>query len=311
MSDKDFSIAIKEKAIEIGFSACGITDAEPFFAEKEPIVTQWLAKNYHVELNYLERNLDKRLQPKLLFEGTQSIIVVLLNYHNPSYFLNKKSDYTFSQYAVGMDYHKVIKDKLRLLADFIATKYPHSKNRSFVDSAPVLEKHLAYKVGLGTIGKNTLLLSSKGSYFFIGEIFTDIPLSYDSPLQEDYCLSCNRCIEACPTQALAKEYCLDAGKCIAYQTIEDNSQIPKEIADKMGMQVYGCDICQQVCPKNRQAEPTTIKEFAIKEEFLQWDNHSWENLNETDFQFSFFDSPICRIGFSKLKQNIETVKCKK
>ena len=308
MSDKDFSIAIKEKAIEIGFSACGISDAEPFSAEKEPIISKWLAQNQHAGLNYLERNLDKRLQPKLLFEGTQSIIVVLLNYHNPNYFLHKKSDYIFSQYAVGMDYHKVVKDKLRLLTDFVTTKYPQSKNRSFVDSAPVLEKHLAYKAGLGTIGKNSLLLSPKGSYFFIGEIFTDIPLAYDSPLQEDYCLACNRCIEACPTQALAKDYCLDAGKCIAYQTIEDKFAIAEDVADKMGNHVYGCDICQQACPKNRQAEPTNVKEFAIKKEFLQWKNHAWENLNETAFQSSFHDSAVYRIGLSKLKQNIETVK---
>ena len=302
----DFSQAIKEKAIEIGFSACGITDAESLSEEKKSFFSQWLAKNHHASLGYLERNQDKRLQPKLLFEGTQSIIVVLLNYHNPHYFTHKKSDYIFSQYALGMDYHKVMKDKLQLLTDFIVATYPQSKNRSFVDSAPVLEKHLAYKAGLGSIGKNSLLLTPKGSYFFIGEIFTNIPLSYDSPLEKDYCIQCNRCIDACPTQALTQDYCLNVGKCIAYQTIEDNTS--KEVRDKLEKHVYGCDICQQVCPCNQHAEPSVVKEFTIKKEFASWDNHSWEHLQEEDFNSSFQDSPIFRIGFSKLQQNIRAAK---
>jgi epoxyqueuosine reductase len=299
---------IKEKALQIGFSACGITDAESLSLERKTIFSSWIKEGYHADMHYLERNLDKRLQPQLLFEGTQSIIVVLLNYHSPQYFKDKKSSYLFSQYALGQDYHNVMKNKLHSLTNFITKYYPQSKNRSFVDSAPVLEKHLAYKAGLGTIGKNSLLLTPKGSYFFIGEIFTSIPLSYDKPFSENYCNNCNLCISACPTKALTKPYYLNANKCISYQTIENKNSISKEISDKIGKHVYGCDICQQVCPQNKLAEETQVEGFHIKEPFLQWTDSDWEDIQEKNFRFCFSDSVLFRPGIKKLKENILSAK---
>ncbi len=299
-----FSQEIKEKARQIGFSACGIINAESLSLEKETIFSSWIKEGYHADMHYLERNLDKRLQPQLLFESTQSIIVVLLNYHNPQYLKDKKSSYLFSQYALGQDYHTVMKNKLHFLANFITQYYPQSKNRSFVDSAPVLEKHLAYKAGLGTIGKNSLLVTSKGSYFFIGEIFTSIPLSYDKPFLKNYCNSCNLCIDACPTKALAKPYYLNANKCISYQTIENKNSIPTEVSDKIGKHIYGCDICQQACPRNKLAEETQVEEFHIKEAFLQWTDSDWENIQDEDMKSYFKDSVLFRSGIEKLKQNI-------
>ena len=304
MADYCFSQKIKEKARQIGFSACGITNAESLSLEKETTFSSWLKEGYHADMHYLEQNLDKRLQPKLLFEGTKSIIVVLLNYHNPQYFKNKKSSYLFSQYALGKDYHNVMKNKLHLLTNFITEYHPQSRNRSFVDSAPVLEKHLAYKAGLGTIGKNSLLLTSKGSYFFIGEIFTSIPLSYDKPFAENYCISCSLCISACPTKALTKPHYLNANKCISYQTIENKKSIPKEIFDKIGKHVYGCDICQRVCPQNKFSEETQVQEFKIKEPFLQWTDSDWEDIQEENFILCFTDSVVFRPGIKKLKENI-------
>ncbi|MDR0367701.1 MAG: tRNA epoxyqueuosine(34) reductase QueG [Bacteroidales bacterium] len=302
--EQSFSRTIKQKAIEIGFSDCGITDAKSLSAEKETLFSTWLTKGFHAEMHYLERNAEKRFHPQLLFEGTQSIIVVVLNYHNPQYFKEKKSSYLFSQYALGQDYHKVIKDKLNILTHFITAHYPQSRNRCFVDSAPVSEKQLACKAGLGNIGKNSLLQTEKGSYFFIGELFTDIVLEYDSASQKDFCGTCNRCVDACPTNALAEPYCLNAGRCLSYQTIENKSCIPPEIADKTGKHVYGCDICQQVCPNNQKAVATNTEAFRVKAPFIQWTDNDWEHFNEEDFHFYFNNSVLCRLGAEKLRQNI-------
>jgi len=298
------SSEIKNKAIELGFSACGITEAKALPLEIEKQYKNWLQNGFHADMHYLEQNIEKRMNPSLLFEGTKSIIVVLLNYHNPTYHKNKKSNYSFSEYTLGKDYHIVLKNKLFELSNFIQNYSPNTKNRVFAGSAPALGKYLAYQAGLGSIGKNTLLLTKRGSYHFIGEIFTDFPLLYDSPAAEDYCLQCNKCVNACPTKALSNSYCLDASKCISYHNIESKKEIPKEILLKMGKQVYGCDICQQVCPCNKTAEPTSIPEFSIKKEFLEWTDTDWETITETAFNQSFSDTALHRIGYEKLKRNI-------
>ena len=295
---------IKKEALKIGFSACGITDAKSVSPERKYMYEKHLKDGFHVDMHYLERNLEKRLNPSLLFENTKSIIVVLLNYHNPNYHKEKKSTYSFSEYTLGIDYHHVIKNKLFDLLGFIQGHYPESTNRIFVDSAPVLEKYLAYKAGLGCIGKNSLLITQKGSYFFIGEIFTSLPLSYDDPFTEDYCLQCERCVNACPTKALQIPYRLDAGKCISYHNIESKKEIPQEIRKKMDKQVYGCDICQQVCPCNKFAEPTRVPEFSIKKEFLQWTDNQWNIMDNTIFEQSFSDTTLYRAGYDKVKRNM-------
>jgi len=295
---------IKEKALEIGFSACGITDAQAVSLERENMFKKCLQNGFHADMHYLERNFEKRMNPSLLIEDTKSVIVVLLNYHNPDYQKNKKSSYSFSEYTLGKDYHKVIKSKLFELLDFIQKHYPENSNRAFVGSAPVLEKYLAVKAGLGCIGKNTLLITPKGSYYFIGEIFTSVPLTYDAPFEEDYCLHCERCVNACPTKALDSPYNLDAGKCISYHSVESKNEIPKEIRSKMGKLVYGCDICQRICPQNKKAEPTSVTEFSIKKEFLEWTDTQWEEMDNTAFEQSFSDTALSRAGFEKVKKNI-------
>jgi epoxyqueuosine reductase len=300
------SSEIKNKALEIGFSACGITEAKALSLEREDYYKNWVQSGFQADMQYLERNIEKRMNPSLLFENTKSIIVVLLNYHNPAYYKNKKSTYTFSEYVLGTDYHILIKNKLSELSNFIQKHHTDSNNRVFAGSAPVLEKYLAYQAGLGSIGKNTLLLTQKGSYFFIGEIFTDLILPYDSPCIENYCLQCNNCINACPTKALYDSYCLDATKCISYHNIESKNEIPKDIQHKMGKQVYGCDICQQVCPCNKNAEPTQVPEFSIKKAFLEWTDTDWKTMNETAFKQSFSDSALLRVGYNKLKRIINS-----
>ena len=300
-----FSQEIKEKALEMGFSACGITDAEAVSREREKWYKKCLQNGFHADMHYLERNFEKRMNPSVLVEGTKSVIVVLLNYHNPDYQKNKKSSYSFSEYALGKDYHQVIKSKLFDLLDFIQKRHPDSSNRIFAGSAPVLEKYLACKAGLGCIGKNTLLITPKGSYYFIGEIYTSVPLSYDAPFAKDYCLQCEQCVKACPTGALSSPYNLDAGKCISYHNIESKNEIPKEIRLKMGKQVYGCDICQRVCPQNENAEPTCLPEFSIKKEFLEWTDTQWETMDATAFDLSFSDSALHRAGYGKVAGNMK------
>jgi epoxyqueuosine reductase len=300
-----FSQEIKNKALEIGFSACGITSAEAVALERENIFRHWLQSKSHAGMDYLQRNLDKRIHPSLLFDGTKSIIVVLLNYHNPIYHKSKRSSYSVSEYALGKDYHIVMKDKLRQLSNFIESCNPNSCNRSFVDTAPVLEKYLACRAGLGAVGKNTLLLTDKGSYFFIGEIYTTLSLTCDQPFRQEYCSQCNRCIKACPVHALETPYCLNANKCISYNTIERQGDIPKEIQINMGKYIYGCDICQQVCPCNKEAEPTMVEEFSIKREFLQWDDTDWQKMDKDTFEKVFTDTALHRIGYTKLMQTIQ------
>ena len=295
---------IKNKALEIGFSACGITDARVVSLERENLYRKHLKHGFHADMHYLERNVEKRMNPPLLFENTKSIVVVLLNYHNPTYRKHKQSAYSFSEYALGADYHIVVKNKLLELSNFIQKQHPDSKNRVFVGSAPVLEKYHAYRAGLGYIGKNSLLITRKGSYYFIGEIYTDLVLSYDSPLAEDYCLQCDLCVNNCPTNALHNPYCLDATLCISYHNIENKHEIPKNIQVKMGKKIYGCDICQQVCPYNKNAEPTTISEFSIKKEFLEWIDADWQAMNKTYFEQSFSNSALYRIGYDKLMKNL-------
>ncbi|MDR0604799.1 MAG: tRNA epoxyqueuosine(34) reductase QueG [Bacteroidales bacterium] len=299
-----FSQQIKDKALEIGFSACGITSAEDLPSERKIIFRQWLQNGFHGDMHYLQRNLDKRMSPQLLLEGVKSIIVVLLNYHNPMYHKKKRSVYTVAEYALGCDYHIVMRDKLRKLSDFIQGYSSEIQSRSFVDTAPVLEKYLACKAGLGTLGKNTLLLTKKGSYFFIGEIYTTVSLRYDTSFLQDCCSFCKQCIKACPVQALETPYCLDTNKCLAYHTIENKNNIPKEIQTKIDKHIYGCDICQQVCPYNKEAEVTKVKEFSIKPEFLQWDDFAWENMDKDTFERVFADSALYRIGYTKLMQTI-------
>lgn len=295
---------IKQKALELGFSSCGICSCEPFSQDTQTFFEKWLKNKHQSDMQHLERNISKRLNPKELVEFAQSVVVVTLNYYQPDYLKNKKSSYSFAQYGLGTDYHKVIKEKLQHLADFISQRNENSQYRVFADAVPTFEKQLAQRAGLGTIGHNTLLLTEKGSYVFVGEIFTSLVLEYDKPLEKEICLHCNRCVNACPTKALKAPYTLDTNLCIAYQTIENKGDINPFVEENMREYVYGCDFCQRACPINAKAEKSDEKCFTPKEELLNWTDFQWENLTEADFQRIFQHTAIERIGYEKLKKNI-------
>jgi len=297
---------IKNFAKDIGFDYCGISKAE-FLKEEASKLENWLKNNFHGKMSYMERNFDKRLDPTKLVEGAKSIISVLYNYYP-----NEKidSEVKIAKYAWGEDYHIVIKNKLKELIyrieEFINTQIIAF---AYVDSAPVMDKVWAKKSGLGWIGKNTNLIHKKiGSFFFIAEIITDLILEPDSPIQ-DYCGTCTRCIDACPTEAIIKPYVLDSNKCISYLTIELRENIPEEFTGKLQNWIFGCDICQDVCPWNRFSKPHQEKRFTPLPILYDLKNlKDWEELTEEMFNKAFKNSPLKRSKFKGLKKNLNFVK---
>lgn len=299
---------IKERGRELGFSQIGIAKAEELTEEKSQL-REWLNRGYHGEMGYMENYFEKRTDPRKLVEGTRSVIVLTYNYHNP--ISREENTYKISQYAYGKDYHGVMKKKLKtLLADMNENIGP-VKGRVFVDSAPVMERDWARKAGVGWTGKNTLLIHPRsGSYFFLGEIMVDIPLVYDEPIQ-DYCGTCRKCIDACPTDAINEEgYLLDGSTCISYATIEKKGTIPAEFSQHMEDWIFGCDICQEVCPWNRFSTPHDEPEFAPHPDLLALTKKEWQNLSREDFQKIFRKSPVKRTKYEGLKRNIEFIENK-
>jgi epoxyqueuosine reductase len=303
----NISNLIKNKALELGFSSCGICSCSAFSEDTQSFFENWLKSKYQANMHYLERNISKRFNPKELVSFVQSIVVTTLNYHNPDYLKNKKSTCSFAQYALGTDYHTVVKEKLNTLSGFIMQFDENAENKVFTDAVPTFEKQLAQRAGLGKIGHNTLLLTEKGSYVFIGEIFTSLVLDCDKPLEKEICLHCNRCLEACPTKALLSPYTLNTNACIAYQTIENKEDINPFVKENNKEYVYGCDFCQRVCPVNAKAEKTTEKQFDPPQELFGYADNQWKNLTKTDFQRIFQHSAVQRIGYEKLKKNISTI----
>lgn len=295
---------IKQKAHELGFSAIGISKAG--FLEKESKqLKEWLDKDFQGEMRYMENHFEKRTNPGILVEGAKSIISVLYNYFPKDQ--QKRDTYQISKYAYGKDYHYVLKEKLHQLHDFIKNEIHETNGRAFVDSAPVMDKVWATKSGLGWIGKNTNLISKKlGSFIFIGELIIDLELEYDKPIK-DYCGNCTKCIDACPTSAL-KSYQLDARKCISYLTIEKRGEIPSEFKGKWNNWIFGCDICQDVCPWNSKAKPHNEKEFEPHHDFLNMDKPDWEMLSEEHFNEIFRKSAVKRTKYKGLERNIEFLK---
>lgn len=298
-----FSEEIKQYAFSLGFDACGITSAQK--SGEEELYMQWLSEKCHGEMSYLERNIDKRMDPRLLVQGAKSIVCVALNYY-PQRKLPKHVP-QFAYYAYGQDYHDVVKEKLSTLFTFIRSRYPEVTGRFFSDSAPVLEQFWAARAGLGFIGKNTLLIiPRRGSYFFLGELILDVELDYDTPLSLN-CGNCRCCLDACPTGAIEKPHWINANKCISYQTIENRGTISAEVSPLLSNNVYGCDICQKVCPWNRFALPHQTPEFLPSEEFLSLDKDKLRTMNEDDFRFLFHNSAVKRAKYSGLKRNIDTL----
>ena len=306
MDKKLLSKRIKDFALEIGFDACGIAKVEDLSKERS-ILNQWLAKQYHGDMAYMARNIEKRTNPSELIGGAQSVISVLLNYY-PAKNLHKNSFYKISKYALSADYHYVIKEKLKPIIELLEEVKPGVNIRAFTDSAPVLDKSWAQRAGLGWMGKNSLLINKNlGSFFFIGEIIVDIDLVADSAFEQEYCGTCTKCIDACPTDALHKPYEMDANKCISYLTIETKKEIPEDIIPKLNNWVYGCDICQDVCPWNSKAKPSTEPYFKISDELSIMQKQDWEDLDKPKFKKLFKNSALQRGGFKKLKSVINDI----
>lgn len=299
-----YSKLIKSEAKKLGFLFCGISKAE-FLEQEAPRLESWLRQNMQGKMHYMENYFDKRLDPRLLVDGAKSVISLGLNYYTDQ----AQSDPAapkLSKYAYGIDYHNVIKDKLKQLLQIINEKIGEVYGRAFVDSAPVLDKAWAKKAGLGWIGKNTNLINTKkGSFFFLAELIVDIGLEYDIPSTADHCGTCTRCIDACPTEAIVAPYIVDGSRCISYLTIELKNEIPQEFKGKMDNWMFGCDVCQDVCPWNRFSILHQEPAFEPSSHLLQMNKKDWEDITEDVFQKIFEKSPVKRTKFSGLKRNIQ------
>ena len=298
---------IKQKAKELGFFFCGISNAD-FLAEEAKQLDNWLKLGYHGKMNYMENHYDKRLDPRLLVDDAKSVVSLLLNYYTEDEQTDPKAP-KISKYAYGKDYHFIIKDKLKEFYQFIQDEIGEVGGRVFVDSAPVMDKAWAKKSGLGWMGKNANIINPKhGSFFFIAEMILDLELEPDGPIK-DYCGTCTQCIDECPTDAIVEPYVIDGSKCISYLTIELKDEImPSEFKGKMDNWVFGCDICQSVCPWNRFSKPHSEPWFNPHEDLLKMSKHDWDDLTEEVFQELFRKSAVKRTKFPGLIRNISSLK---
>jgi len=296
---------IKSEARRLGFLSCGVSKAE-FLEEEAPRLESFLNKNMQGEMSYLENHFDKRLDPTKLVPDSKSVVSLLLNYFPEK--KQKEESYKISKYAYGTDYHFVIKDKLKTLLQFIREEIGEVHGRAFVDSAPVLDKAWAAKSGLGWIGKHSNLITKQGgSFYFIAELIIDLELDYDFPTT-DHCGTCTACIDACPTKAIVDPYIVDGSKCISYFTIELKNELPSTMQNQFEDWMFGCDICQDVCPWNRFSKPHKEPLFNPNPELLSYSKKDWEELTEEVFQKIFRKNPVKRTKFTGLQRNIEFLK---
>lgn len=295
---------IKATAQRLGFSFCGISRAE-FLDEEARRLEEWLNRGFQGKMSYLENHFDKRLDPSLLVPGAKSVVSLLYNYF-PRQEL-PQSGYKIARYAYGEDYHTVIREKLRTFMDDIRNTIGDVHGRVFVDSAPVMERAWAKKSGLGWIGKNSLLLNKDaGSYFFLAELVIDLELEYDGPVK-DHCGTCTACMDACPTDAIPQPYVVDGSRCISYFTIELREDIPAGVKGKFENWIFGCDICQEVCPWNRFARPHNEPRFDPSPELQEMTTRDWEELTDEVFQKVFKNSPLKRAKFEGISRNVRFV----
>ena len=303
----EYSLQIKGKALELGFAACGIAEVKSLENEREHL-QKWLSARMNGTMGYMANHFEKRLDPGKLVQGAKSVISVLYNYY-PS---QKQVDLTapvISKYAYGKDYHLTVKEKLNNLLIFIQTHISPCTGRAFVDSAPILERSWATVAGLGWTGKNSLLITKKfGSYVFIGELITSLELAYDDPFTGDHCGTCTRCIDACPTKAIVASHVIDARKCISYHTIESKDQIPDAIQSKLQNQIFGCDICQDVCPWNQKLIPNQSIDIKPIEGLLDMTKNDWSQLGNVRFLEKFKNSSFERTGYDRIMRNISYLK---
>jgi epoxyqueuosine reductase len=293
---------IKAGAISLGFDGCGISTAVGLLHDAERL-REWLNAGYQGSMKYMENHFDKRTDPALLVDGAKSVISVILNYFPAE---KQRDDAPLiSKYAYGEDYHKVIKKKLLLLLQYINEKITPARGRAFVDSAPVLDRAWAARSGLGWIGKNSNLISPVyGSFVFIGSLMVDIPLQPDQPVK-NRCGSCNKCMRACPPQAIVAPGVVDSGKCLSYLTIEHKGPIAENLCYKLGNRLYGCDVCQDVCPWNTKARPHSVSEFKPLPGLLEMTCQDWLGMDREKFNRLFAGSALKRAGFEGLQRNIK------
>jgi epoxyqueuosine reductase len=303
MKSNNYKQLIKDKATELGFFYCGFSKAD-FLEEEAPRLENWLNLNYQGKMSYMANYFDKRLDPRLLVDDAKTVVSLLLNYY-PEKKQHPESP-KISKYAYGEDYHTVIKDKLKELIQFLKENIGDVNGRAFVDSAPVMDKVWAEKSGLGWIGKNSNLIHPKeGSFFFIAELIIDLEIEPDGPMK-DYCGTCTKCIDACPTEAIVQPYVVDGSKCISYLTIELKDEIlPSEFKGKMDNWMFGCDICQDVCPWNRFSKITQEPRFIPNPLLLELNSTEWKELNEEVFNQMFKLSAVKRTKYNGLKRNIK------
>jgi epoxyqueuosine reductase len=296
---------VKKTASKLGFDYCGIAEAT-FLEEEAPKLENWLNNNYHGKMAYMANHFDKRLDPRKLVEGAKSVVSLMFNYY-PRQTLDESGDsLKIAKYAYGEDYHFVIKDKLKAFLKCLQEEIGEVNGRVFVDSAPVMERQWAEKAGLGWKGKNSLLLNkSSGSFFFLAELIIDLPLVYDHPSNKDYCGTCTRCLDACPTDAILQDNLIDGSKCISYLTIELKDAIPEEFKGKMENWVFGCDICQDVCPWNRFSKPHKEEAFLPHSDLEKLD---WEEMTKETFNKVFKKSALKRTKWEGFQRNIHFTK---
>lgn len=297
-----YATMIKAEAKRLGFSACGISKAT-FLETEAPRLERWLNNQMHGQMSYMENHFDKRLDPTKLVEGAKSVVSLTLNYYPEDKQI--EDSFKISKYAYGEDYHYIIKDKLKELLFYIESVVGVVDGRVFVDSAPVLDKAWAAKSGLGWVGKNNNLINRKsGSFFFIAELIIDLELEEDGPTT-DHCGTCTKCIDACPTGAIESPYLVNGSKCISYLTIELKDDIPDEFSGKLDNWMFGCDVCQDVCPWNRFTSPHNEDRFIPNNELIQYSKREWKELTKETFNEIFKKSAIKRAKYEGLLRNMQ------
>ena len=298
-----YSALIKAKAQKFGFQNCGISKAG-FLEEDARPLENWLQNHYHGQMQYMENYFDKRLDPTLLVEGSKSVISLSYNYF-PEENISGSDTYKISKYAYGQDYHEIIKEILEEMVAELKEEIGDFHCRVFTDSAPVLERSWARKSGIGWVGKNANLITKQsGSFYFLAEIICDLELSEDEPTT-DHCGTCRKCIDACPTDAIVSEKIIDGSKCISYATIELKNEIPESFSNKMEDWMFGCDICQDVCPWNRFSVPHNQEKFKPNHHLKSYTKQDWQELSQEIFSEIFRKSPVKRTKFAGLKRNID------
>ena len=300
------TIWIKEKCKELGFDFCGIAEAKKLDDDARRL-ENWLTKEMHGKMQYMENHFDLRIDPSRLVPGAKSVITVLMNYFPVQ--SQKTNVPKVAKYAYGNDYHEVIREKLQQLLAMMKEEIGEINGRGFVDSAPVLERSWATKSGLGWIGKNGNIINRQaGSFFFIATLITDIELVYDDPFAKDYCGSCRRCIESCPTDAILENKVVNASKCISYFTVElKDALLPEHLKNDFSNWMFGCDVCQDVCPWNRFSKPNTEINFTPLPQVLNFTTKDWEDLTEESFRHIFKNSPLKRTKFAGIKRNLKFI----